>query len=310
MKVLITGSSGILGGILSNYLIVNKIHVVGIDHRVVSKNIEGPIFKYYNCSITDKKNLESVFRVEQPTHVVHLACTFNKVRDKKREYDIDVGGSKNVLDISNNTPSVKQLIYSSSAAIYGGHSNNPLWLKETYPLKPGRYRYAVNKKLIEQYFSDTRLREDLHLIILRICNVVGPSFNKPRSAVSMLIKLPYLPQFCSENKIQFLHEEDMNVLIKMILQDDQVKGIFNLATDSFSDVKELIPEKKYIGIPVFFIKCVLWFLWNLKMSNLQPASLNISIYPIILDPSKLISRYGYRFKYSSTEAFGNLGISA
>ena len=236
MKVLITGSSGILGGILTNYLVINKIHVVGIDHRVISKNIEGPYFKYYNCSITDKKNLESVFREEQPTHVVHLACTFNKVRDRKREYEIDIGGSKNVLDVSNNTPSVKQLIYSSSAAAYGGHSNNPLWLKETYPLRPGRYRYGINKKLIEQCFSKTPLREDLHLIILRICTVVGPSFNKPSSVVSILIKLPYLPRFCRENKIQFLHEEDMSVLIEMILQDDQVKGIFNLAPDSFSDV--------------------------------------------------------------------------
>jgi len=309
MKVLVTGSSGYLGGILTRYLIINKIHVVGIDHRVVMGNISGNYFQFYKCSITDKESLESIFREEQPTHVVHFACTFNKVRDRRREYEIDISGSKNVLDISNNTPSVKQLIFSGSTAAYGSYCNNPPWLKETNPLRPGRYRYGINKKLIEQYFTETHLREDLKLIILRICNVVGPSFNKPRSAVSILIKLPYLPRFCKENKIQFLHEEDMYVLIKMILEDDQVKGTFNLAPDSFSSVKELVPDKKFVMIPVFFIKCILWILWNLKILNLQPSSLNISIYPIILDPSKLASRYGYRFKYSSTEAFVDMVLN-
>jgi nucleoside-diphosphate-sugar epimerase len=198
---------------------------------------------------------------------------------------------------------VKQLIYSSSASIYGGYRNNHLWLKETDPLRPGRYRYSRNKKMIVDYFSETKLRDDLHIVILHICTVVGPSYDKPRSVVSLLIRFPYLPRFCRNNIIQFLHEEDMSALFRLVLLDDEVRGVFNLAPDSFSEVRYLLPDKKYIRIPIYMMKSILWILWNLKILNLQPSSLNNSIYPIILDSSKLSSRYGYRFKHSSNEAF-------
>ena len=36
---------------------------------------------------------------------------------------------------------------------------------------------------------------------------------------------------------------------------------------------------------------------------MQPAAVKTSIYPMILDPSKIVERYGYRFKFSSEEAF-------
>ena len=99
MKVLITGAAGNLGKIITQHLISNNIPVVGIDkfeHLVVSFE---PPFKYYKCSITEKHKLEAIFKKEQPTNVIHLACTFNRVRNRKNEMDIDVGGSKNVLKI-------------------------------------------------------------------------------------------------------------------------------------------------------------------------------------------------------------------
>ena len=302
MKVLITGAAGNLGKVIIQHLISRNIPVVGIDTNDYL-DYSSDKFKFYKCSITEEHKMNSIFKQEQPSNVIHLAATFNRVRNRKTEMDIDVGGSENVLKISNNTPSVKQIIYSSSAAAYGGHKDNCLWLNEDHELRPGKYRYGIIKKMVESIYFGANTRKDLNIVSLRICSVIGPSFNKKRCAVSILINSKYLLEQWRENKIQFLHEDDLNDLISKILKDQNIHGKFNLAPDSYSQVKKLVPGKKYIKIPLLTILVLMWVLWYLRVLNLRPTSLKQSIYPIVLSPSKLISRYMYKFKYNSEEAF-------
>lgn len=308
MKILITGSSGSLGSMIVSNLISKKIPVVGLDIRDSGQKKQGEFFVFYNCCITERERLENIFRKEQPTHIIHLACTFNKVRNRQKEHFIDIGGSTNIIEVSDLTKSVRQLIFSSSTAAYGAHDDNPEWIKETDPLRPGKYRYAVNKKLIEDVFSRTPVRKDLHLVFCRICTVIGPTFNKPASVVSILLKLPWLPKFVEKNKLQFLHAEDLVSIIYLIISDDKINGIYNIAPDSFAAVKDLVPGKKFIGIPVHIILFVLAVLWHLKIVNLEPAATKASMYPILLDPAKIMSRFNYRFKFSSIEAFEDVKI--
>lgn len=308
MKVLITGSSGSLGSMMVSSLVSKRIEVIGLDVKESLHNKPGDYFGFYNCSITDRDELEVIFGKEQPTHVIHLACTFNKVRDRKKEHFIDIGGSTNIIEISDKTLSVRQLIFSSSTAAYGANKDNPEWLKETDPLRPGKYRYGVNKKLIEEVYATTPVRDDLKLIFCRICTVIGPTYNKPASIVSILLKLPWLPQFVRENKVQFLHTDDFVALIGLILSDDKIKGIYNVAPDSYAVARDLVPGKKFIKLPVSIVTLALAVLWYLKILNLEPAGVKASIYPILLDPSKIISRFNYKFRFSSMMAFEDIKI--
>lgn len=302
MKVLITGAAGNLGKVITQHLISKNISVVGID-TIDYSGYSSDKFTYYKCSITEEQKMNQIFKQERPSNVIHLAATFNRVRNRKTEMDIDVGGSENVLKISNETPSVKQIVYSSSAAAYGGHKDNSLWLNEDHELRPGKYRYGIIKKMVERIYFGTNTRKDLNIVSLRICSVIGPSFNKKRCAVSILINSKYLLEQWKQNKVQFLHEDDLNDLISKILKDKNIHGKFNLAPDSYSQINKLVPGKKYINVPLSLIVALLWVLWYLRVLNLRPASLQQSIYPIVLSPFKLISRYMYKFKYSSEDAF-------
>lgn len=302
MKALITGSSGYLGSILVEHLISKNIPVVGIDIRIPYKT-PGDNFTFYRCCITDREYLEEIFRKEQPTHVIHFACTFNKVRNKKKEHFIDIGGSDNVLSISARTQSVKQLVYSSSAAAYGGCRDNPELITELHPLRPGNYRYGVNKRLIEESFTSSGIRNDLHVVILRICTVTGPAITSERVVLKILTKFPFIPKFCKFNKIQLLHEDDFLSLMALILHDDLIDGIYNMASDSYAFIYDLAPGKRYLVFPKGMIKAILWILWHLKILNLQPAGINNSFFPIILDPAKLANRYNYAYRYSTIESF-------
>jgi hypothetical protein len=79
-----------------------------------------------------------------------------------------------------------------------------------------------------------------------------------------------------------------------------------MASDTYSYVYDLVPGKKFFRLPKNVLKSMLWILWNLKILNLSPASINTSIYPVILDPSKLKDRYNYKFRYSTASAFSEI----
>lgn len=308
MKVLITGSSGSIGSAVASFLTAKKIPVVGLDLRDHPDLNGNDCYTYHKCSITENERLEKIFEEERPTHVIHLASTFHKIRDRQLEYQIDVGGSAYILDICNRTSSVKQLVFSSSATIYGAHRDNPEWISETDPVRPGNYVYGLNKKHVEELLLNSPVRDDLHRVLCRICTVIGPTYNKPATIVSMLLKVGWLPSFAKNTRVQFIHTDDLAELIHLILKDDEIAGIYNLAPDSYSQIKGLMPGKKYIWIPLGLVRIVISILWPLRLLNLEPAGVNASIYPIVLDPKKIISRFNYRFRYSSDQAFGDVKI--
>lgn len=305
MGILITGSSGYFGRLVAADLVSFGRKVTGVDISLDPGLKDGELFRFYRCSITDKEGLRRIFQEEQPTEVLHFACSFNKVRNRKKEYEIDVVGSHNVMKLCNETLSVRKLIYSSSAAIYGACRSNGSWLCETAVVNPGKYRYGINKKLIEHDLFTGSKRDDLQVISLRICTVVGPEYCKPRSVVSILLRLPFLPGSFHDKKVQFLHESDFVNLIRRVADDPKIDGVYNLAADSCSVVGELLPGKRYIDFPVQALKPVLWVLWNLRILNLQPCALSYSLYPVLIDSSKIRERYSYRYNFTSSEALSD-----
>jgi len=309
MSILITGSSGYFGRIVAGDLISAGWRVAGVDIKENPEMKADDHFRFYNCCITDRESLRKIFQEVQPSVVIHFACSFNKVRNRQKEYGIDVIGSRNVMELSTETLSVRKLIYSSSAAIYGASKSNGTWLTETAPVNPGKYRYGINKQLIEHDLFTFKRRADLHVISLRICTVVGPEYFKPRSVVAILLRMPFLPGSFREKQVQFMHETDFVSLFRAVTYDSEIEGIFNLATDSYSVVGDLFPGKRYLNLPVGMLRSLLYVLWNLRILNLQPCSLSYSLYPVLVDPSKLRGRYHYNYSYSSSEALSQTMMS-
>ena len=303
MKILITGAGGYIGSVLSNFFSKKGIVVVGIDIHKDPSLPNGKKFRFYRCGVQERKRLEGIFSKEKPTHVIHLAYSMNKLRDAKEEHEIDVLGSRNVLEISNSTGSVKQFILFSSASAYGARPDNPLWIKEERPLAPRGYNYAINKKKIEGYCNEFRKRDDLKLIILRVCIVVGPHYRKEKGAVTVLARSPFLIGKSRNCKLQFIHETDMNRLMKLIVKDNTIEGTFNMAPHDYSTIGELVPKKRFLPIPMWFGKLVIGILWPLRIINFNSSALDYCVYEIIVGPSRLVKRYEYKFQYTTMEGF-------
>jgi len=303
MKELVTGSSGYLGSIAVSHLVAKGCEVIGLDMKKPDGKVDGDGFRFYECNSTDGSCVRDIFSRELPDAVLHFACSMNRLRNRKEEFGMDVGGSFNVIEAARRTPSVRKFVFSSSAAIYGPAARSELWLDEAEPLNPGHYTYGLNKRLIEQMLFRVNGDHPMRTVSLRICTVVGPRYSRPKSVVSILLRLPFLPESFSRTSVQFLHEDDFNELLNLVLHDSEIEGVFNLAPDSCSVVGEIVPPARFHRFPCSAIKPVMWALWNLRMVNLQPAGLGFCLYPVVLDSKRLARRYDYRFRHSSTESF-------
>lgn len=165
---LITGSNGFVGQYLSKELIGRGYKVFGVGcEKKENKN-------YYCADITNKDLLESVVESTKPGYVFHLAgisSTGLANSDPKRTYDVNVGGTRNLLDILLKYPDTKVLIVSSSH-VYGRPQSVPV--KESNPLN-GKGVYAESRikqeALVEGYI------DKMNIVITRSFNHTGPAQN-------------------------------------------------------------------------------------------------------------------------------------
>lgn len=305
MKILITGSSGYVGNFLIKYLTSRGHEVIGLDTNQFSfQTYKGYNFKI--CDITNRHHVFSIIKDIQPDHIIHLAYLMKPEHIRAIEDSVDLLGSENIFLAANNTPSVKQLILFSSASVYGGNPDNPQWITEETKPRPGEWRYAQNKELSEEFYNNFPKREDLNIVIFRMCTACGPSYFKKGGLVRVLKHSPIgLLINGSDMNMQFIHEDDVKNLVERVLNDNTIIGTYNLAPDSFAATRELSPNPKlFIKIPESFLHAIFRMLWQLKLGP-SPTSIALMTYSIIISPHKLQKRYNYTFKYSTKEAFNN-----
>ncbi len=305
-KILITGSNGYVGNFLAEYFCRRGVPVVGLDLSSMERQRAYPGFRFVRCDVRDRAAVERAFREADPTHVIHLAYLMDPQHDRSFEYDVDVNGSKVVFETAEATPSVRQFVHFSSASIYGAFPDNRLFITEDQAPRPRDWVYAQNKKIVEDYFAAYPKRPDLKLVNYRMCTAVGPSYYKAGGVVSVLAKAPVgLMLDGKAAEIQFIHEDDVKELTALVVDDPEIEGIYNLAADSYSDAREMnpTPKKIFLKLPKWLFKAVIAALWSIRLSDVSPTSVNLVAYGIVVSPRKLADRYGYKFRYSTKEAF-------
>ncbi|MDX2360061.1 MAG: NAD(P)-dependent oxidoreductase [Crocinitomicaceae bacterium] len=76
MKLLITGSNGLLGQKLVSFCLANEILFVATS-KGENRNPDCPNEMYLELDITNKENVDEMFNAENPTHVAHTAALTN-----------------------------------------------------------------------------------------------------------------------------------------------------------------------------------------------------------------------------------------
>lgn len=300
--VIVTGVSGNLGQRL--LLQLSEYTVVGVD---LAPPVHAPADRFVPLDLgreESARELLLLLREVQPTAVVHLAFVLDPQRsgvlDVDRMWRINVAGTARVMEAiseanRNSDIPIGQFIFPSSVAAYG--SDLPAPVAEDSPLAAHTLPYAIHKKesdlVVQQRAPALR---GCSAFILRPHIFAGASVEnymmgafrgtptgngaraaRMRKAAKRLpCMLPYGQNYL-ENKIQFVHVDDMARLIAWILKREpevQRLTILNVAGRgdplSFAQCIEMA-HAKLVRVPGRWgMRRALQFLWDWKISAIPP----------------------------------------
>ena len=270
MKVLVTGGLGYIGSHTVVELINNKDEVIIIDNLSNSKEevhgyleeITGKKIKLYIGDVCDKKTLEKIFKENKIDAVIHFAgykAVGESVEKPLMYYRNNIDSTLTLLEVMKDYD-VKNIVFSSSATVYGNPKSLPIY--EDFPLSTTN-PYGTTKLFIEHILEDMYVANpDWNIVILRYFNPIGAHKSGligedpngiPNNLMPYIVKvatgeLPCLSVFGDDyNTVDgtgvrdYIHVVDLarGHVLALKKRDSGVK-IYNLGTGHGTSVLELV----------------------------------------------------------------------
>lgn len=180
-RVLVTGGCGYIGSHTVVELQKNGFDVVIVDNLSNSKKavldriqqITGTKPTFYKVDMTDKTALRGVFEKEKFSDVIHFAglkAVGESVRKPLEYYRNNLDSTMNLLELMREF-GVKNIVFSSSATVYGNPATVPI--TEDFPLSCTN-PYGQTKLMIEYILKDLyKADASFNIALLRYFNPIG-----------------------------------------------------------------------------------------------------------------------------------------
>jgi nucleoside-diphosphate-sugar epimerase len=339
--VVVTGIAGNLGSRLLPLL--GPFSVIGVDLNPPQTDRS---LQFERLDLGEESSTRAFFelmRDTRPVAVVHLAFVIDPVRtgvlDTERMWQINVAGTARVMEAvteANRTADAptSKFIFPSSVSAYGPNLPGPA--TEDSVLAAHTLPYAIHKKQSDEVvqqrapslrgcsvyilrphiFAGASVENYLLGAFRGTPNGRGPRAEKMRADGKRLpCMLPRGQQYL-DNKIQFVHVDDMARLITHILHRDpeaQRLTILNVAGRgeplTFGRCIELA-QAKLVGVPgKWAMRMVLEYLWKRQISAIPPEALPYMSGEYIMNTDRLRkflgSEYEHVMRYTITDAFSD-----
>ena len=171
-KVLVTGGAGYIGAHVAAELLKSgySIRIYDDFSNGLHRRVDGKFRDIVDGDMLDRvKLLAALDGIDAVIHLAAKKSVEESVKDPLKYYENNVGGTLNLLGAMA-ARGVKQLVYSSSAAVYSPNDKEAVLEDDpTAPLSP----YGASKLLAEQLISSIGSAEQISNISLRYFNVVG-----------------------------------------------------------------------------------------------------------------------------------------
>ena len=181
-QILVTGGAGYIGSHTVLELLEAAYEVVVVDNLVNSsekslervRELSGKDLTFYPIDILNQRAMDQVFAAEQIDAVIHFAAlkaVGESVAQPLRYYNNNVTGTLKLCEVLRDH-GVKNIVFSSSATVYGETETMPLL--EDYPLLPATNPYGRTKQMMEYVLRDLAVADnEWNIAILRYFNPIG-----------------------------------------------------------------------------------------------------------------------------------------
>ncbi len=173
MVILVTGANGRIGKHLIRSLAREKGKVRALVRNINERMIAGNV-ELVKGDVLDPKSLEEA--MYGVTTVFHLAAVVDYLATKKLTYDVNVTGTRNVMEAAPG----RKLIHISSTSVYG-NKQKQMPIDENTPTNPTDY-YGQTKLMGEE------IAKEHGAIILRPTDVYGPGFTEGFYEITRMVQ--------------------------------------------------------------------------------------------------------------------------
>lgn len=300
MKVLITGISGFIGSALFQRLSGFGTDIFTIDNLSFGNKslVSIPESNFY---VEDIRNRDAVFKIIekiQPDWVIHLAAVHFIPYCNKYPFEssqVNIIGTKNILDACENISSVKKVLYASTAAVYPSLEGPINEVRPTGPLDIYGLSKLTGEYLCQSFFE----RTGTPTIICRFFNAFGPNETNPHLIPDILEQINQGKRVIElgnlEPRRDFIHTWDMAAAIELLMTKFTTGfEIFNLGQGTEYSVMDVVKAfEACIGEEIKVIQ--------------DPDRIRKSDRPHLLaDNTKLMDFTGWRPVVSLTEGIKTL----
>ncbi len=175
MKILITGSNGLIGKQTIKKLSIKNNKIFAVDNNF-KKNDQNKNIKFFNIDLTEKSSLKKIKNLKIDV-IIHLAAFLGVKKTEKNELKClneNITTTKNILDFCV-SKKIKRIIFASSSEVYGdGYKTS---IKEDSQVMP-KSVYGISKVTCESFIKAYSKKYKFNYNIIRFFNVYGPGQKK------------------------------------------------------------------------------------------------------------------------------------
>jgi UDP-glucose 4-epimerase len=298
-KVLITGIAGGQGRLLTRRL-REKYEVCGVDREGWRKAPRG-----VSVHVVDvrKKKFEDVIRTEMPAAIVHMGFVRHFRTSEQERYDVNVRGTKQLLDHCVNH-GVQSLILLSSSYVYGAAPENPYYMDEDSPLSGSR-SYPEIRDLVEvDTLASAFLWRYPHIrtCVLRPVNVLGRYVHSMIGTYLRQQRVPTVMGF--DPMMQFIHEEDVSEAIALALEHG-LQGVFNVVGPGEVPLHTAIEETggSALSLPEPVMRPLFSRLFRWGALPYPPGAIDYLKFPVTVSGARFAEATNFRCLFGLEEIF-------
>jgi UDP-glucose 4-epimerase len=203
---------------------------------------------YQQGDILDREAVDAL--VAQADVVIHLAFIIMGSRDESAR--VNLQGTRNLFEATVAAERPRRLVYTSSVAAYGYHSDNPVPLTEDVAARgSAEHYYSEQKAACEALLADITKDSPLEVFVLRPCVVAGPKataladampWNQLPGPVRAVVKaVPVLKPVVPDPgyPLQLVHHDDVATAIALAATAPAPPGVYNIAGDGVVTVADV-----------------------------------------------------------------------